>query len=155
MPIVPRLFGASQKHEDFYIVRLRQRPNYRRPERRSSEIPNGTTSSENASADRICGRNSVTRKITWMAQDDAGGSMLQSRSPFSTRAQNLSNSPSPSSRLGRLFLPFGRNVAEAVTLGEPNPRAFPADNDVPNNFAAMATGGAFEQIAYCGANFWR
>ena len=35
--------------------------------------------------------------------------MLQSRSPFQTRAKNLSNSPSPSSRLGRLFLPFGRN----------------------------------------------
>src|SRR5580704_11669649 len=35
--------------------------------------------------------------------------MLQSRSPFQTHAKNLSNSPSPSSRLGRLFLPFGRN----------------------------------------------
>src|SRR3954469_14961640 len=35
--------------------------------------------------------------------------MLQSRSSFQTRAKNLSNSPSPSSRLGRLFLPFGRN----------------------------------------------
>jgi hypothetical protein len=35
--------------------------------------------------------------------------MLQSRSSIRTRAQNLSNLPSPSSRLGRLFLPCGRN----------------------------------------------
>src|SRR4029077_12826828 len=34
--------------------------------------------------------------------------MLQSRSAFRTLAKNRSNSPSPSSRLGRLFLPFGR-----------------------------------------------
>ena len=34
--------------------------------------------------------------------------MLQSRSPFQTRAKNRSNSPSPSSRLGRLFPPYGR-----------------------------------------------
>src|ERR1700722_16140719 len=41
-----------------------------------------------------------------MAYGDAGGSMLQSRSPPQTRAKNRSNSPSPSSRLGRLFLPL-------------------------------------------------
>src|SRR4029077_16860446 len=35
--------------------------------------------------------------------------MLQSRSSSRTRAKNLSNSPSPSSRLGRLFPPFGRD----------------------------------------------
>src|SRR6516165_10846232 len=35
--------------------------------------------------------------------------MLQSRSSIRTRAQNLSNLPSPSSRLGRLFPPCGRN----------------------------------------------
>src|ERR1700687_6131802 len=34
--------------------------------------------------------------------------MLQSRSAFRTLAKNRSNSPSPSSRQGRLFLPFGR-----------------------------------------------
>src|ERR1700722_8122615 len=39
--------------------------------------------------------------------------MLQSRSSSRTRAKNLSNSPSPSSRLGRLFLPFGRNSVVA------------------------------------------
>src|SRR5271169_3475675 len=39
--------------------------------------------------------------------------MLQSRSPFRTRAKNRSNSPSPSSRLGRLFPPFGRNSVVA------------------------------------------
>src|ERR1700690_1538178 len=32
--------------------------------------------------------------------------MLQSRSPFQTSAKNRSNSPSPLSRLGRLFLPL-------------------------------------------------
>src|SRR4029077_9533283 len=35
--------------------------------------------------------------------------MLQSRWSSRTRAKNLSNSPSPSSRLGRLFPPFGRD----------------------------------------------
>ena len=35
--------------------------------------------------------------------------MLQSRSSSRTRAKNLSNSPSPSSRLGCLFPPFGRD----------------------------------------------
>src|ERR1700674_3587491 len=39
--------------------------------------------------------------------------MLQSRSSSRTRAKNLSNSPSPSSRLGRLFPPFGRNSVVA------------------------------------------
>src|SRR5260370_42349001 len=34
--------------------------------------------------------------------------MLQSRSPFRTRAKNRTNSPSPSSRQGRLFPPFSR-----------------------------------------------
>src|SRR5579872_1029344 len=34
--------------------------------------------------------------------------MLQSRSAFRTLAKNRSNSPSPSSRQGRLFLPFSR-----------------------------------------------
>src|SRR6476646_4598421 len=35
--------------------------------------------------------------------------MLQSRSSSRTRAKNLSNSPSPSSRPGCLFPPFGRD----------------------------------------------
>src|SRR6187397_3693855 len=34
--------------------------------------------------------------------------MLQSRSAFRTLAKNRTNSPSPSSRQGRLFPPFGR-----------------------------------------------
>ena len=34
---------------------------------------------------------------------------MQSRSSSRTRAKNLSNSPSPSSRLGRLFPPIGRD----------------------------------------------
>src|ERR1700720_2851872 len=42
-----------------------------------------------------------------MALGDAGGSMLQSRSAFRTLAKNRTNSPSPSSRQGRLFPPFG------------------------------------------------
>ena len=41
-----------------------------------------------------------------MAQGDAGGSMLQSRSALRTLAKNWSNLPSPSSRQGRLFSPF-------------------------------------------------
>ncbi len=44
--------------------------------------------------------------------------MLQSRSPFRTLAQNRSNSPSPSSRQGRLFPPFGQELGNvAVVLG--------------------------------------
>src|ERR1700732_5248028 len=35
--------------------------------------------------------------------------MLKSRSGFRALAKNRTNSPSPSSRLGRLFPPFGRN----------------------------------------------
>jgi len=40
-----------------------------------------------------------------MAYGDAGGSMLKSRSAFRL-AKNRTNSPSPSSRQGRLFPPF-------------------------------------------------
>ena len=43
-----------------------------------------------------------------MAQGDAGRSMLKSRSALRTLAKNRTNSPSPSSRQGRLFSPFGR-----------------------------------------------
>jgi len=63
--------------------------------------------------------------------------MLQSRSPFRTHAKNLSNSPSPSSRLGRLFLPFGRNsvmpslgsnlLLRPVELGSVDPHAMQND----------------------------
>src|ERR1700674_3359407 len=63
--------------------------------------------------------------------------MLQSRSSFQTRAKNLSNSPSPSSRLGRLFLPFGRNsvmpslgsnlLRRPVELGSVDPHAVQND----------------------------
>src|SRR5450756_443935 len=41
---------------------------------------------------------------------------------FQTRAKNLSNSPSPSSRLGRLFLPFGRNSVMPSLGACPNRR---------------------------------
>src|SRR5882672_4654762 len=63
--------------------------------------------------------------------------MLQSRSAFRTRAKNLSNSPSPSSRQGRLFLPFGRNsvmpslgsnlLLRPVELGPVDPHAMQND----------------------------
>src|ERR1700722_14603982 len=63
--------------------------------------------------------------------------MLQSRSAFRTRAKNLSNLPSPSSRLGRLFPPFGRNsvmlslgsnlLRRPVELGSINPHAMQND----------------------------
>jgi hypothetical protein len=43
--------------------------------------------------------------------------MLQSRSSYQTRAENLSNSPSPSSRLGGLFLPFGKNSVMPLVGG--------------------------------------
>src|SRR6476620_12259697 len=66
--------------------------------------------------------------------------MLQSRSPFQTRAQNRSNSPSPSSRLGRLFLPFGRNfvlpllgsnlLLRPVELGSIDPHAMQNDREL-------------------------
>src|SRR5580700_4264425 len=66
--------------------------------------------------------------------------MLQSRSPFQTRAKNLSNSPSPSSRLGRLFLPFGRNsvipslgsnlLLRPVELGSVDPHAMQNDGEL-------------------------
>ncbi len=66
--------------------------------------------------------------------------MLQSRSPFRTRAKNLSNSPSPSSRLGRLFLPFGRNsvvpslgrnrLLRQVELGPVDPHAMQNDREL-------------------------
>src|SRR6266576_3874602 len=66
--------------------------------------------------------------------------MLQSRSPFRTRAKNLSNSPSPSSRLGRLFLPFGRNsvmpslgsnfLLRPVELGPVDPHAMQNDREL-------------------------
>ena len=65
---------------------------------------------------------------------------MQSRSAFRTRAQNLSNSPSPSSRLGRLFLPFGRNsvmpslgsnlLLRPVELGSIDPHAMQNDREL-------------------------
>src|ERR1700690_280914 len=66
--------------------------------------------------------------------------MLQSRSPFRTRPKNLSTSPSPSSRLGRLFLPFGRNsvmpslgsnlLRRPVELGSIDPHAMQNDGEL-------------------------
>src|SRR5271154_4151330 len=66
--------------------------------------------------------------------------MLQSRSPFQTRAKNLSNSPSPSSRLGRLFLPYGRNsvtpllgsnlLRRPVEFGSIHPHAMQNDREL-------------------------
>src|SRR6478736_10454210 len=66
--------------------------------------------------------------------------MLQSRSPFLTRAQNRSNSPSPSSRLGRLFLPSGKNsvmpslggnlLLRPVELGSVDPHAMQNDREL-------------------------
>src|SRR5208282_1945972 len=64
--------------------------------------------------------------------------MLQSRSPFQTHAKNLSNSPSPSSWLGRLFLPFGRNsvpllgsnLLRPVELGSVDPHAMQNDGEL-------------------------
>src|SRR5580704_13539069 len=66
--------------------------------------------------------------------------MLQSRSPFRTRAKNLSNSPSPSSRLGRLFPPFGRSsvmpslgsnlLLRPVELGSIDPHAMQNDREL-------------------------
>src|ERR1700730_11934256 len=66
--------------------------------------------------------------------------MLQSRSSSRTRAKNLSNSPSPSSRLGRLFLPFGRNsvipllgsnlLRRPVELGSIDPHAMQNDGEL-------------------------
>src|ERR1700730_5905060 len=66
--------------------------------------------------------------------------MLQSRSPFQTHAKNLSNSPSPSSRLGRLFLPVGRNsvmpllgsnlLLRPVELGSIDPHAMQNDGEL-------------------------
>src|ERR1700674_2796786 len=43
-----------------------------------------------------------------MGKGDAGGSMWKARSAFRTLAKNRSNSPSPSSRQGRLYPPIGR-----------------------------------------------
>src|SRR6201996_4765892 len=51
-----------------------------------------------------------------MALGDAGGSMLKSRSAFRALAKNRTNSPSPSSRQGRLFPPFGR-ISGFCSLG--------------------------------------
>src|SRR5258705_13482910 len=66
--------------------------------------------------------------------------MLQSRSAFRTRAKNLSNSPLPSSRLGRRFLPFGRNsvmpslgsnlLLRPVELGSIDPHAMQNDREL-------------------------
>src|SRR6478735_5349269 len=66
--------------------------------------------------------------------------MMQSRSPCRTLAQNRSNSPSPSSRQGRLFLPFGRNSvlsfarqqfpSSTVELGSVDPHAMQNDREL-------------------------
>src|SRR6267154_622085 len=62
--------------------------------------------------------------------------MLQSRSASRTHAKNRANSPSPSSRQGRLFLPSGRisvmpslgsNLLRPVELGSIDPH--PMQND--------------------------
>src|ERR1700722_11677685 len=66
--------------------------------------------------------------------------MLQSRSSSRTLAKNRSNSPSPSSRLGRLFPPFGRNsvmpslgsnlLRRPVELGSIDPHAMQNDGEL-------------------------
>src|ERR1700691_2748552 len=66
--------------------------------------------------------------------------MLQSRSPFRTRAKNLSNSPSPSSRLGRLFPAvagtrcspaLGSNLPfRPIELGSVDPHAMQNDREL-------------------------
>src|ERR1700742_3219709 len=63
--------------------------------------------------------------------------MLQSRSAFRTLAKNRGNSPSPSSRLGRLFPPFWRNsvipslgsnlLCRPIELGPVDPHAMQND----------------------------
>src|SRR3954454_4435551 len=66
--------------------------------------------------------------------------MLQSRSSFQTRAKILSHSPAPSSRLGRPFLPFGRNsvmpslgsnlLLRPVEFGSIDPHAMQNDREL-------------------------
>src|SRR5579862_2552065 len=65
--------------------------------------------------------------------------MLQSRSAFRTLANNRSNSPSPSSRQGRLFPPFGRNsvfsllgsnLLRPVEFGSVDPHAMQNDREL-------------------------
>src|ERR1700739_2431461 len=66
--------------------------------------------------------------------------MLQSRSAFRTLAKNRTNSPSPSSRQGRLFLPFGRIsvfyslgsnlLLRPVKLGSVDPHAMQNDREL-------------------------
>src|SRR6476620_10999135 len=66
--------------------------------------------------------------------------MLQSpRSASRTLAKNRTNSPSPSSRQGRLFLPFGRisvfyslrsNLLRPVKLGSVDPYAMQNDREL-------------------------
>src|SRR5678816_1648822 len=78
-----------------------------------------------------------------MALGDAGGSMLQSQSPFRTLAQNRSNSPSPSSRQGRRFPPFGRIsvfsllrsnlLLRPVELGPVDPHAMQNDRELTSD----------------------
>src|SRR6478736_819798 len=69
--------------------------------------------------------------------------MLQSRSPFRTLAQNRSNSPSPSSRQGRRFPPFGRIsvfsllssnlLLRPVELGPVDPHAMQNDRELTSD----------------------
>src|ERR1700687_2146522 len=66
--------------------------------------------------------------------------MLQSRSAFRTLAKNRTNSPSPSSRQGRLFPPFGRIsvfyalgsnlLLRPVKLGSVDPHAMQNDREL-------------------------
>src|ERR1019366_889179 len=69
--------------------------------------------------------------------------MLKSRSAFRTRAKNRSNSPSPSSRQGRLFPPFGRIsvfsflgsslLLRPVEFGSLDPHAMQNDRELPRD----------------------
>ena len=69
--------------------------------------------------------------------------MLQSRSAFRTLAQNRSNSPSPSSRQGRRFPPFGRIsvfyllgsnlLLRPVELGPVDPHAMQNDRELASD----------------------
>src|SRR6476660_4000863 len=92
-----------------------------------------------------------------MAQGDAGGSMLQSRSAFRALAKNRTNSPSPSSRQGRLFPPFSRIsvfyllgsnlLLRPVELGPVDPHAMQNDCELaPDRDLGLAEPVALDEF---------
>src|SRR5271170_5255506 len=103
-----------------------------------------------------------------MALGDAGGSMLQSRSAFRTLAKNRTNSPSPSSRQGRLFPPFGgisvfyslgsNLLVRPVELGSVDPHAMQNDRELARDrnlglAEPVALGKPYPPSLY-GGPFW-